>query len=90
MKKLDEILQSLPEQAEYQNLTQDDYLAWKENPVTKLLMADLYMQTLQAADSIGGDTVDTLAVRSARYTGVREVVQMIDDWKPEYLEQEDE
>lgn len=53
-------------------------------------MADLYMQTLQAADSIGGDTVDTLAVRSARYTGVREVVQMIDDWKPEYLEQEDE
>lgn len=53
-------------------------------------MADLYLQALHAADSISGNTIDQLAIQSARYTAVRETVEMIADWTPEYIAQEGE
>ena len=67
-------------------ISEGDYLAWLENPVTKRLKEDLELGLLEQSSEIKSHSVDAAAVSAIEYRAERELVELVLDWIPEELE----
>ena len=74
------------ESPKLQTVSQGDYEAWLDNPITALLMIDIELSVLSTADRIKGRTTDDFAVQGAMYAGACEMAELIAGWQPVFME----
>ena len=83
-------LENLQDQRRSHPISQADYDSWRQNPITKQLLEDIDMLRFNCADSIIARDTATAGLQAAKYNGVQDTVEFIDDWTPECLEGKDD
>ncbi len=68
-------------------ISQEQYHAWLDNPVTQRLFVDFEVALLGSADELGKHkTPQEMSNQCAAYAAERELIQDLLEWKPDEIE----
>lgn len=82
-------LEELDVKISQNQIPQDAYDAWKDNPVTRRFMLDMYYQILESAlTNLPGLTTEELARSAIKRNEEKDCLEAVIDWKPQELNHE--
>jgi len=83
---IDKLIEATKAKHRDEPIHEEDYAAWRANPVTVRLMEELETACMESyADQANGSTLEEIAIESVVTQSVIETSSIVINWKPQEL-----